>query len=73
MKPRKIIRIVDDYGEHTYTVSSERDGCYYFYQKTLDGWRLRYNPREERIEHYNPKGFWDVENQYLYDVQICVA
>lgn len=67
----KILTIVDDYGEKTYGVSSEKDGMIYLHNKNVSGWRLRFNPAEGRIEHYNPdKQMWDVEIGYLYQVQI---
>lgn len=64
------LEIVSDFGERTYRVMKIEDGCYYFAEKTLlDGNRLRYNEREERIEEYKEdKGYWDVYDQYIYNV-----
>ena len=67
----KILTIVDDYGEKTYGISSEKDGVVYLNERNASGWRLRFNPAEGRIEHYNPeKQMWDVEIGYLYQVHI---
>ena len=67
----KILTITDDYGEKTYGVSSEKDGMVYLNERNASGWRLRFNPAEGRIEHFNEqKRIWDVENAFLYQVQI---
>lgn len=67
----KILTIVDDYGEKTYGVSCEKDGMVYLTNRNISGWRLRFNPAEGRIEHFNPeKQFWDVEIAHLYQVEI---
>ena len=39
------LEIVNDYGERRYRVMKIEDGCFYFFDKTLDGNRLRYNGR----------------------------
>lgn len=67
----KIITIVDDYGEKTYGVSSEKDGMFYLNERNADGWRQRFNSREGTVEHFNPaKNFWDVEIAYIYQVDM---
>ena len=67
----KILTITDDYGEKTYGVSSEKEGMVYLNERNASGWRLRFNPAEGRIEHFNEqKRIWDVENAFLYQVQI---
>lgn len=67
----KILTIVDDFGEKTYGVSSEKDGMVYLNERNASGWRMRFNPAEGRIEHFNEeRQIWDVENAYLYQVDI---
>lgn len=67
----KILTIMDDYGEKTYGVSSEKDGMVYLNERNADGWRLRFNSTEGRIEHFNEnRKIWDVENCFLYQVSI---
>ena len=67
----KILTIVDDYGEKTYGISCEKEGMVYLHNRNVSGWRLRFNPSEGRIEHFNEeRQMWDVENAYLYQVSI---
>lgn len=56
MKVKGYLDIVDDYGNHRYTVTRFEDGCFYFLQTTLDGNALRYNEREGRVEELLPGG-----------------
>ena len=64
------IRFLDDSGEKFYGVSSIKDGMYYLWSRNFEGKRLRYNSHEGIIEHYNEeKQFWDVECQYIYQLE----
>ena len=74
MKVKGYLDIVDDYGNHRYTVTRIEDGCFYFLQKTLDGNALRYNEREGRVEELLPGGKgWDVFSAYIYQADFIKA
>ena len=64
------LEVVDDYGNHKYSVSKIEGDCYYLNQTTfLEDHPLRYNKKEERIEEFFPEdNCWDVYSQYLYQV-----
>ena len=61
------LEIVDDYGEHKYTVIKIEKGSYYFAEKNLYGNMLRYNEKRGMIEEAQPvTHFWDVWSAYIY-------
>lgn len=72
MQKKKYLIITDDCGKRrTYTISSEKENMYYLYQRNADGWKLRYNPQEGIIEHFDPKNeIWNIENKFLYNIEI---
>lgn len=63
--------VVDDYGQHLYTVSQiGKRGHYYFTQRTLLGnHRMRYNKIEECVEELLDSGKWDVYSVNVYQTR----
>lgn len=67
MKIAGWLDIVDDYGNHHYTVSRKESGCYYLVQKTLgDEHALRYNENSGAVEEQLDSGVWDIYSPYVY-------